>query len=215
MARRNLLLLYLLLLLVVISRARGFGVFGSSRRYGGTHRPGWAWTSGAIGHRHQITGHQIMMQDCNSNIICIRAKTHYILMSLGSTVFRPHYRRNYGGKKGIFNFFGVSSNTVDSPPTSPDNDGVDVGLISARRSDSSDLPPGWAQDWEALVPDLVQSTPSQKLTVEWPNRVTVETGNVIEVISHLIPSYKYGAALAFDVKLGWRNETEADTLMAS
>ena len=66
-------------------------------------------------------------------------------------------------------------------------DGVDVGLISARRSDSSDLPSGWAQDWEALVPDLVQSTPSQKLTVEWPNRVTVEAGNVIEVISHLIP----------------------------
>ena len=187
MARRNLLLLNLLLLLVVISRARGFGVFGSSRRYGGTHRPGWAWTSGAIGHRRQINGHQFMMQDCNRNYLCIRAKIHYILMSPRSKVFRPHYRRNYGGKKGIFNFFGVSSNTVDNPLTSSANDGVDVGLISARRGDSSDLPSGWAQDWEALVPDLVQSTPSQKLTVEWPNRVTVEAGNVIEVISHLIP----------------------------
>ena len=217
MVGRNLFLLNLLLLLVVISRARGFGVFGSSRRYGGTHRPGWAWTSGAIGHRHQINGHQIMMQDCNGNYLCVRAKTHYIMMmSLGSTVFRPHYRRNYGGKKGIFNFFGVSSNTVDNPPTSPDNDGVDGGLISARRSDSSELPAGWSEDWEALVPNLVQSTPSQKLTVQWPNRVTAEAGNVIEVISNLITGYwKSGFAIAFDVKLGWRHEREANALMAS
>ena len=104
-------------------------------------------------------------------------------------VFRPHYRRNYGGNKGIFNWFGMSGNTVDNPPTLPNKDGVDSGLISARRSDSSELPPGWAQDWQALVPDLVDSTPSQKLTVEWPNLVTVEAGNVIEVISHLISHY--------------------------
>ena len=41
MAGRNLLLLSLLFLLL-LTRVRGFGVFGSSRRYGGTHRPGWA-----------------------------------------------------------------------------------------------------------------------------------------------------------------------------
>ena len=105
-------------------------------------------------------------------------------------VFRPHYRRNYGGNKGIFNWFGMSGNTVDNPPTPSNKDGVDSGLISARRSDSSELPPGWAQDWQALVPDLVDSTPSQKLAVEWPNLVTVEAGNVIEVISLLISHQK-------------------------
>ena len=73
-------------------------------------------------------------------------------------VFRPHYRRNYGGKKGIFNFFGLSGNAVDNPPTPPNNGGIDSGLISARRSDSSELPAGWTKDWEALVPDLVGST---------------------------------------------------------
>ena len=95
-------------------------------------------------------------------------------------VFRPHYRRNYGGNKGIFNFFGVSGNSVDNPPTSFD---VDSGLISARRSDSAELPAGWDKDWAALVPTLLDSTPSQKLTVEWPNFVRAEAGNVIEVIS--------------------------------
>ena len=187
MARWNLLLLQLLFLLVV-KRASGFGVFGSSRRYGGTHRPGWAWTSGPtlgpIG--HQMNGYHYMIHDCN--ILCIMVKNHFILRSLGSMVFRPHYRRNYGGKKGIFNFFGLSGNAVDNPPTPPNNGGIDSGLISARRSDSSELPAGWTKDWEALVPDLVGSTPNQKLTVEWPNRVTAEAGNVIEVISFIISS---------------------------
>ena len=104
-------------------------------------------------------------------------------------VFRPHYRRNYGGKKGIFNFFGLSGNAVDNPPTPPNTGGIDSGLISARRSDSSELPAGWTKDWEALVPTLVGSTPNQKLTVEWPNRVTAEAGNVIEVISFIISSH--------------------------
>ena len=73
---------------------------------------------------------------------------------------------------------------MDNPPTPSNKDGVEVdsGLISARRSDLSELPGGWTQDWEALVPNLVDSTPSQKLTVAWPNLVTVEAGNVIEVI---------------------------------
>ena len=188
MAGRNLLLLHLLLLLllVAVARARGFGVFGSSRRYGGTHRPGWAWTSGiGIGHRHQINGHQYMMKGCNGDILCMRVKNHYILRSLGSTVFRPQYRRNYGGKKGIFNFFGVPGNSVENyPPTS--SDGVDTGLIAAPRSDSSEVPAGWHKDWEALVPNLLDSTPAQKLTVEWPNFVRAEAGNVIEVMSHFI-----------------------------
>ena len=73
---------------------------------------------------------------------------------------------------------------MDNPPTPSNKDGVEVdsGLISARQSDLSELPAGWSQDWEALVPHLVDSTPSQKLTVVWPNLVTVEAGNVIEVI---------------------------------
>ena len=74
---------------------------------------------------------------------------------------------------------------MDNPPTPSNKDGVEVdsgGLISARQSDLSELPPGWAQDWEALVPHLVDSTPSQELTVVWPNLVTVVAGNVIEVI---------------------------------
>ena len=73
---------------------------------------------------------------------------------------------------------------MDNPPTPSNKDGVEVdnGLISARQSDLSELPGGWTQDWEALVPNLVDSTPSQELTVMWPNLVTVEAGNVVEVI---------------------------------
>jgi len=123
MACRNLLLL-LLVLTVEVRRARGFGVFGSSRRYGGTHR------------------------------------------------------RNYGGKKGIFNFFGGNT-VVDNPPS---DDGVDSGLISApRQSDSSEVSAGWEEDWDGLVPTLLDSPPSQKLTVQWPNNVRADAGNVIEV----------------------------------
>ena len=82
MVGRNLLLLHLLLLLVTVTTARGFGVFGSSRRYGGSHRTGWAWTSGTIGHRHQINGHQYIIQDCNRDILCMRVKNHFILRAL-------------------------------------------------------------------------------------------------------------------------------------
>jgi len=96
-------------------------------------------------------------------------------------LFRPLHRRNYGGKKGLFNFFGLSDNTVDNPSTPSTLDSVDNVLISVRRSDSSDLPAGWSQDWQPLVPGIVDSTPTQKLRVEWPDQVTVEAGNVIEV----------------------------------
>ena len=185
MAGRQLLLLHLFFLLLV-TKATGFGVWGSSRRYGGTHRPGWAWTHGTttIGHRTQLNSHQFVMYDCNRDIFCISAKTHHIVSSPRSMLFRPLHRRNYGGKKGLFNFFGLSDNTVDNPSTPSSLDSVDNVLISVRRSDSSDLPAGWAQDWQPLVPDIVDSTPTQKLSVEWPDQVTVEAGNVIEVALH-------------------------------
>ena len=180
MACRNLLLFLLLVLTVEVRRARGFGVFGSSRRYGGTHRSGWAWTSEAIGHKHENQYFfKIEIGIFFVYYILERVKTHYILMSLGSIVLRPHFRRNYGGKKGIFNFFG--GNTVVNNP--PSDYGVDSGLISApRQSDSSELPAGWDEDWDGLVPTMLDSPPSQKLTVEWPNNVRADAGNVIEVI---------------------------------
>ena len=185
MAGRQLLLLHLLFLLLV-TKATGFGVWGSSRRYGGTHRPGWAWTHGTttIGHRTQLNSHQFVMYDCHRDIFCISAKSHHIVSSPRSMLFRPLHRRNYGGKKGLFNFFGLSDNTVDNPSAPSSLDSVDNVLISVRRSDSSDLPAGWAQDWQPLVPDIVDSTPTQKLSVEWPDQVTVEAGNVIEVALH-------------------------------
>ena len=73
---------------------------------------------------------------------------------------------------------------MDNPSAPSSLDSVDNVLISVRRSDSSDLPAGWAQDWQPLVPDIVDSTPTQKLSVEWPDQVTVEAGNVIEVALH-------------------------------
>ena len=69
---------------------------------------------------------------------------------------------------------------MDNPAS---DDGVDSGLISApRQSDSSEVPAGWDKDWDGLVPTLLDSPPSQKLTVEWPDDVRAEAGNIIEVI---------------------------------